>query len=43
LGPVFFRDLDEKSSRYFRSLRARWSLKIVDGFKTIAERNNLPG
>src|SRR5437879_6484955 len=41
-GPGFFRALGENSKRYFRSFSARWRLKRVDGFNTIAERINRP-
>jgi hypothetical protein len=39
-GPGFFGTPDEKSWRYFRLVSARWSLKSVEGFMTIAERIN---
>jgi hypothetical protein len=37
-GPGLPPHWDEKSSRYFRFLRAWWRLKRVEGFRTIAER-----
>ena len=42
-GPGFFGTPDEKSRRYFRLVRARWSVKNVEGFMTIAERINRRG
>src|SRR5712691_12668947 len=43
LGPGFFGTVDENSRRYFRFFSARWRLKSVEGFRTIAERISRPG
>ena len=37
-GPGFFGTLDENSRRYFRFVSARWRLKSVEGFRTIANQ-----
>jgi hypothetical protein len=37
LGPGFFGTVDENSRRYCRFVSVRWSLKRVEGFRTIAD------
>ena len=38
LGPGFLGPVDENNRRYFRFVKARWSLNSVEGFTTIADR-----
>jgi hypothetical protein len=43
LGPGFLGTVDENSRRYCRFVSARWSLKRVEGFRTIADRTSRLG